>query len=1514
MTRTTTIRPLIVIVLLRESWYTAARLAMQFELGDAAMSDDQNGPKYGDTPTPELFSKFSLNVPESENHSENELFSGETQSHQDHSVVGNSERLSATSDSQASSIPEKLGRFHHIEVVKSGGFGIVCRAQDSQAGRFVALKFPRPDKIRDQSDLKMFIDEANRAMELDHPGIVKTYSVEESEGLLAIVQEFIDGSDLRAEQTAMTNHQVIATLVAKIADALAYAHRRGVYHRDLKPANILIDQQGNPYIADFGLAMYEREQLFLPAQRCGTPHYMPPEQVAGLTRRLDGRSDIWSLGVILYELLTKRRPFLGRNEHEIFDQIEHNDPRPPRQIDASIHPELQRICLKCLERQQRDRYPTADDLADDLRHWIANPAPDRAKSGQRFVPRGLRAFTVEDADFFLELIPGTRNRNGMPNSLKFWLNRILLPVSVDLLTPVGVVFGPSGSGKSSYVRAGLLPLLSPDILAVVVDCSATDTEAKLLKFLIERLENVPAGIGLIDLCSGISQGLWRPKAKSKVLLVLDQFEQRLSRGDDFQTADLVKALRFCDGRVLQALLLCRDDFFTHLSRFTDRLGMDLREGDNAQAIDLFDRKHALKVLIKYGQSYSQLPDQTEEITPEQDEFLQAVISELATADYVVCVRLSLFAEMFRDRPWTSSELRVVGGVTGIGEKFLEATFGPTSRDKRLRSLGTHAQKILGALLPPLGSDIRSGCKNEAELLALTGLENARPTFQAVLKTLDHQLKLITRMEDDESTTQNPNTGSAPLPAMVFQLTHDSMIESIRAWLERQSGRTREGRAGQRLRELGLQVVPGQTPRYLPTHFEWVLWQWLLRSKTRTKAEQAVWNAARSRFLRDLGLSAAALVVLGLSIGWWAANVSERQRVSDVKRAVDSLTQQPFTAPAIDLALIDQRHELAVPQLQAIHAAQPGGSLARIGAAYGLIPYDRRVQTDLIATVVATETEPQQLERLVSRLAIPAESRAQIWAPIYRNPNEDLRCRLRAFAAEVCQGPISRDWATHAQAMAAAYAAESAESLPHWLKLLGPAREELRPHLQTLFADEHPAADPGALALGIVELSKSKSATADYLVQHLPEWKTRQFQAAMNAVVSQGCREEFLAAATQRLSNETNPWAKAALSIALARLEHLAPLIELYSQPADQPAAIHAVNGSVPGRLEVKILGQIYREQDLGTFGNADLRRAVLMAFCLQAPALVDGTTQEWLEEIAHHHIVNDPDAGCFSSAELLFRRLGNDSTKIARRERRAKSDENGILGNVMIDASGLAFSILPRAEDLDERMAVCTTELTYEEMLDFLDQRRELVERYGRPKIPESKNPAVNAGPRRPFQHLRNRNDLALVYEYCNWLSENQGIEPSKWSYPAELTIDGLYDVMVDANAAGFRLSTHDEWQVANRSSDSLLDLVSPEGPVISNYAWSMENVRISNGGVGNQLCNTAGLFDMFGNMDEICHSIVPSNQGGAGFLLMGQTVRAEISRFNSAPKIPGGGPWNVNNLDTTHTGFRIARRLGPTN
>ncbi len=1440
---------------------------------------------------------------------------------------------SVTTGLQAGAIPKELGRFHQIEVVKSGGFGIVCRARDSQAGRDVALKFPRQERLRDQSDVQMFVDEANRAMDLDHPGIVKTYSVEATEGLLAIVQEFIEGSDLRSLQPDFTNHQVIATLVAKIAEALSYAHRRGIYHRDLKPANILIDRKGNPYITDFGLAMHEREQLFLPKQRCGTPHYMPPELVAGLTRRLDGRSDIWSLGVILYELLTKRKPFLGVSEQDIYEQIENNDPRPPRQIDPTIDRELQRICMKCLERQQRDRYPTADDLAEDLRHWVANPGSSGRSTGSKFVPRGLRAFTAEDADFFLELLPGSRDRNGLPTSLRFWLNRIVPPTSPDLLTPIGILFGPSGSGKSSFIKAGLLPLLGPEVLVVHVDCTLLDTEQKLLRVLLESLDAAPAEIPLVDLCAGISQGLWRPRNKSKVLIVLDQLEQRLCRGDDYLTSTLSKALRYCDGRVLQALVICRDDFLMSLSRFSDSLGMDLREGENAQAIDLFNRKHARQVLLRFGQAFGQLPDTPAELSPPQETFLQSALTQLAVADYIVCVQLVLFAEMFRDRPWTQEELEAVGGVSGTGEKFLEYTFGPNGRDKRLRDQRPIAEKILEALLPPAGTDIRGGSKSLRELREAVATSKGSDLLQGTLKSLDERLKLISPVE-----LENVVHGDSDQVNLRYQLSHDSLIPSIRSWLERQQGRTPAGRARLQLRELGGQVLPGQAPRYLPSHWEWLTWQWRLpANESLTVGERAVWTAAKRRFLRHLSLWAgvSALVGIGLWAGWRA--LQQQRQAWAMDAAVEQLLRHDIATLPDVLAQIDARPDLSLPRLRSPFLESPPASPARVRAAIGLRGHqaantnvtmfslfgpatdesDRRIDpaavtAELLGALTDPELPPAAMQVIIDRLQPKAAANQPAEALLLGDSlvqmAEDVSCdprsRFRAMIAQRILVGSSAGWLANRRFIIDTYAHTSSDLWDDWLALLQPAAAELEPVMVERLADAADA-DLHALAWGLMKLGADQPVVWEHFANQLIVGRPAQFAAVLAAVERGGQTPEFSEVIAQRLARATDDWGRAVCSVALARLGRWEPLTQRFSYDSLAPETILAVSAATPGRLRVHDLQQLYDSQPEPIVAPTCLRRSLLLALAQHASGVADDATKNWLSRVSAQHITQDPDACCFSAAELIRRRMGHLDTVELRQKRRTRSDDRGVLGDVLIDQTGIAFSLIEvPAGETTVRVGVCTQELTYGQLQDFLAEMDESDPIYGPTLEQDRAAVAKTAGPDLPFLCDNRIRDLRLVYRYCNWLSQQNGIAADLWAYPEDLTERAAGSAMVQSQRPSFRLLTSPEWTQVGKSADILSGLLANQVPVIHDYAWSIENSGVVVQPVATRLPDSVGLFDLFGNVSEVCHAPTVTS---ARFVDLGNTVRAQYTALHNQANGQTASYLSAMQISNLHTGFRIA-------
>ena len=267
--------------------------------------------------------------------------------------------------------PRQIGRYRIEKILGAGGFGTVYAAYDVELRRAVAMKVPHRKLNGRSQNVDVYMEEAQAVARLDHPHIVPVYDVgksDESRGY--IVSKYIAGSNLalRLKQGRLP-WQTAATLVADIADALYHAHEHGLIHRDVKPGNILLDEQQSAYLVDFGLALIDSDA----GPRCaGTPAYMSPEQALGEGHCVDGRSDIYSLGAVFYELLSGRRTFSSTSPNERLELIAHHEPVPPRQLDDSIPKELERICLKAIAKDKSDRYATAQEMSQEIRRFLGS--------------------------------------------------------------------------------------------------------------------------------------------------------------------------------------------------------------------------------------------------------------------------------------------------------------------------------------------------------------------------------------------------------------------------------------------------------------------------------------------------------------------------------------------------------------------------------------------------------------------------------------------------------------------------------------------------------------------------------------------------------------------------------------------------------------------------------------------------------------------------------------------------------------------------------------------------------------------------------------------------------------------------------------------------------------------------------------------------------------------------------------------------------------------------------------
>ena len=262
-----------------------------------------------------------------------------------------------------------LGPFRDLQRIGEGAYGVVYRAWDSRHNRVVALKLPRFGFDLAGADLDRFLREARSAGSLDHPSIARVWDSGRIAGVTYIACQFIEGENLRerlSEFHAWPPRRV-AGLVRQVAEAAQAAHDRGVIHRDIKPSNLLLTANDRPVLTDFGLALArggDDTRSF--ATHVGTLDYMPPEQASGDSARVDERADVWSLGVLLYELLTGHKPFGGASDIEALRSLLRDEPQPPRRLRRDVPRDLDVLTLRCLEKRREDRLSSCALLAEEL--------------------------------------------------------------------------------------------------------------------------------------------------------------------------------------------------------------------------------------------------------------------------------------------------------------------------------------------------------------------------------------------------------------------------------------------------------------------------------------------------------------------------------------------------------------------------------------------------------------------------------------------------------------------------------------------------------------------------------------------------------------------------------------------------------------------------------------------------------------------------------------------------------------------------------------------------------------------------------------------------------------------------------------------------------------------------------------------------------------------------------------------------------------------------------------------
>jgi eukaryotic-like serine/threonine-protein kinase len=1372
-------------------------------------------------------------------------------------------------------LPRRLGRYVPTAILGSGGFGTVYLAHDDELNRHVAIKVPNTEAIASPVQLESLLREARLSANLKHSAIVRVLDISpQGDEPLYVVLEYIDGRTLAdLLRTERLPQRRLVEILIRVCDAVDYAHKAGLVHRDLKPANILIDGHGDPFVADFGLAINEDLERLKWGEIAGTPRFMAPEQVRGETHRLDGRTDLWAIGVILYLGLTGRPPFVSRTRDEIFDEILNRDPKPPRLcIGSEVPRELERICLKCLAKRMGDRYQNAADLGEDLKLWqsaadstdtvTATPipgAPPPSAVSIRVVPKGLRAFDVEDADFFLSLLPGPRDRDGLPESIRAWKTRID-STDPSRSFPVGLIYGPSGCGKSSLVKAGLLPRLAAHVTPIYIEASSDGTEARLLASLRRRFLGLPASSSLVEAAAALREGNVE-SPETKVLIVLDQFEQWLYHHLDDTGSELLQAIRQCDGRRLQALVLVCDDFWMGITRFFRALEVPVQEGRNAAAIELFQAEHARRVLTEIGRALERLPREAISAGSEAAHFLDQAVDELAgPGGWIVPVHLSLFAEVIKHRPWTRRTLRDLGGIEGIGVTFLEETFAAPQAPPAHRIHRRAALAVLEALLPEPSSDLKGKLQPGRALQQAAGYHGRDRDFADLMCILDQELRMVTPVDAEGVADLQLEPPGNPRERH-YQLTHDYLVPPLRQWLSRKQRETRKGRAALCLAERTALWTKKPEAKQLPSRSEWLG----IRSLTRHSA----WTGPQARMMKAAGiyhLSRLALL-LGLCAIGAVATLFASQRLHE-RMVTLGIRELPHT----DLRFLSDHLDRLEPDYEI------WAPLARRTAQDERADLEERTR----AAVALARREPEQLDFLLGRLlqtSVPEHLflrgelfrwrerlAPRLW-PVAADPAESPHKRLSAASALAAYDTTGDRWKEIAPTVVRDLLNLDPLLANDWVRALEPVRTELRQPLLESFVEKPATEVRQMLAASILTefgQSDDEFITDDRLADLVLSANRAQYSVLrplvrrrlpglldrMTASVSERIPMTSSSQDAPRIEQRIEGQANAAETLLFA--DHPEEFWPRLRQSDDPRLRTRLIDRLTTPSLSVENLMQQFDAE-----ADGSIRQAILIG-------LGSGFTNLTPQERIHHSerllalYESDPDSGVHSAVEWVLRRWGFEkqihdvTAKLAGKPRNGRRwfVTSNLHTMIVVPAPGRFMVGSPNEEfERDENEDRREVEIDYPFAVSACEVTLEQYEQFG---LAEDARRRSGAGARFPVSFV-NWSDAA---GYCNQLTGKEKMPAAAQAYQNLGKLAGQEPPLPPdfLTRRGFRLPTEQEWEFIARAGSATSRFFGNSEKDLGNYAWYVIN-SLGRGAtsVGEFRPNPLGFFDIYGNVDEWC-------------------------------------------------------------